>query len=59
MDGVARAGKGQSGQGGRWNGDGAEHGGEDFGFCSGAKGSLWRTVIGKIPETGYYRNKQG
>lgn len=59
MDGVASAGKGQSGQGGRQNGDGAEHGGEDFGFCSGAKGSLWRIVIGKIPETGYYRNKQG
>lgn len=56
MDGVASAGKGQNGQGGRQNGD---HGGEDFGFCSGAKGSLWRIVIGKIPKIGYYRNKQG
>lgn len=37
MDGVASAGKGQSGQGGRQNGDGAEHRGEDFGFCSGVK----------------------
>lgn len=44
---------------GRQNGDGAEHGGEDFGFCSGAKGSLWRIVIGKIPKIGYYRSKQG
>lgn len=59
MDGVASADKRQSGQEGRQNGDGVEHGGEDFGFCSGAKGSLWRIVMGKIPKIGYYRNKQG
>lgn len=59
MDGVASAGKGQSGQGGRQNGDGAEHGGEDFGFCSGAKGSLGRIVIGKFSKIGCSRDKQG
>lgn len=45
MDGVARAGKGQRGQGRRQSGDGVEHGGGHSGFCSAAKGSLWGAVM--------------
>ena len=44
--GVASTGKRQRGQMPRQSGDGADHGGEeDLGFCSAAKGSLWRTEI--------------
>lgn len=39
-DEVVSAGQEHREEGGRQSGDGVEHGGEDVGFCSEAKGSL-------------------
>lgn len=55
-DRVVSAGEGQR-EGGRQSGEGAEHRGKDFGFCSEATGGLQRVVTSKTPEADCYIRK--